>query len=259
VFTVSYFDAKEHRALFEETKKNKKKEVSPKSPNVDKDCRELQEKLYKAEYLDKDYIDGKPGPKTTNAKNNFDADKDKTDEIARLEKIGWDKNKPKFGNIDPVKFNGVIPDEIKGFLLKKVDDKTFNFQLPRKKDVVLYRSSIKVEDVNREIKSINKQIIKNDKIVEVSFAIEKEALSYPLIVDGVLIGYYNYKEKEDSKDSNKNKAKESKNQEEEEDTKEVNKEKGKNKEDKSDQDQEDSTDVVESPEETTPEPNKSNY
>jgi hypothetical protein len=251
VFTVSYFVANEPLLIVNPPVK--KKEVSPKSINLDKDCIERQNKLKDAGYY-KGKIDGDCGPGTIKAANNFDADKDKTDEIARLEKVGWKRNKPKFGNIKQAMFGRRrIKDQIPEILRSKLKKKIFNFQLSIEEEVVLYRSSISDELIIIEINEINKKIKKNEKIKEVSFATVKEALSYPLKVNEVTIGYYNYKEKEDTQDSNKNKAKESKNQEEEEDTKEENKEKGKNKENKSDQDQESPTDVEESPEEESQE------
>ena len=238
VFTVSYFDAKEHPALFEETKKNKKKEVSPKSPNVDKDCIDLQKKLKKERYYNGN-IDGDCGKGTDKAKLDFEADNAKADEIARLEKEGWERKRPKFTNIKSVKFNGVIDDEIKGILLKKLDDKTFNFQLTGKESVMLYLTSIKVEDVNTEIKRIQHEINENDKIDSVSFSKTEVSPSYPLKVNGVTIGHYNYKEKQ---------AKEQQNEE------------GENMEAEPNQGQQDKgpTDGEESEEESQEEPDKSN-
>ena len=130
----------------------------------------------------------------------FEADKDSDKKIKELEGKGWSRKKPNFGNIDPVKFNVVILDKIKEILHRNLDTEPFNFKLSTKKDVVLYHSSIKVEDVNKEIKSINKQINENNKIDSVSFSETEVSPSYPLKVNGVSIGYYNYKEKEDTKE-----------------------------------------------------------
>ena len=189
VFTITYPNAIEKVDAINSPVK--KKIATPKKTIVDEKCKDLQKKLKKEEYYN-GKIDGDCGLGTITAENNYEADKDNADKIAKLEKKGWKRNKPNFGNIDPVKFNGVIPDEIKKILSDSLKTNTFKFKLESKPEVVLFYSSIKVDDVNREIRSINKQIIKNDSIMKVFFAIEKVSPSYELKVDGILIGYYNY-------------------------------------------------------------------
>ena len=206
VFTVIYFDAHHRVQSINSPLNNKNKEVSPTITNVDKGKYiDLQKRLSNEGYYTGN-LDGDYGPMTKKAEKDSEEDKARTIEIAKLKNDGWKRIRPKFGNINPIKFNGKIIDtQIPEILIMKLEEKTINFQLPGKDSVVLYRSSIKVKDVNGEIKSINKQINKNDKIAEVSFAIEKKGLSYALVVDEVLIGYYNYTEKEDTiEQQNKN-------------------------------------------------------
>ena len=197
VFTVSYFVANE--SLLNINSPVKIKELTPEIPSENKDCEERQKKLKEAGYYT-GKIDGDCGKGTEKAELEFEADKDSAKKIKKLEEKGWSRKKPKFGNIDPVKFNVVILDKIKEILHRNLDTEPFNFKLSTKKDVVLYHSSIKVEDVNKEIKSINKQINENNKIDSVSFSETEVSPSYPLKVNGVSIGYYNYKEKEDTKE-----------------------------------------------------------
>ena len=197
VFTVSYFDANDSVQKVKDP--INREEDSPRLSNLDRECRELQKTLKKEGYYNGN-IDCDCGKGTKQAKLDFKADKDLDKEIKELKEKGWSIKKPNFGIIDPVKFNGVIDDKIKGILSKELYKKSFNFKLASRKEVVLYFSKIKVEDVNKEIKSLNKQINENKKIDSVSFSKTEVSPSYPLKVNGVTIGYYNYREKEDSEE-----------------------------------------------------------
>lgn len=195
VFTVSCFDANDSVQKVKDP--INREEDSPKRPNLDKECRELQKTLKNKGYYNGN-IYGDCGKGTKQAELDFKVDKDLVKEIKELKEKGWSIKKPNFGIIDPVKFNGVIDDKIKGILSKKLNKKSFNFKSAlRTEEVVLYFSKIKVEDVNKEIKSLNKQINENKKIDSVSFSKIEVSPSYPLKVNGVTIGYYNYREKED--------------------------------------------------------------
>ena len=197
VFTITYPNAIDNVDAINSPVK--KKIATPKKTIVDEECKDLQKKLKNEGYYN-GKIDGDCGDRTDKAEKYFEEDKELDKLIVHKEANGWLKRKPKFANISSVNFKGVlISDEIKVVLIEKLLMDNFTFKLSSKTEVVLFRSGINIDLLNNEIKEINKKIENNDKILEVSFNLKEELLSYPLIVEGVPIGYYNYKVQETPK------------------------------------------------------------
>jgi hypothetical protein len=198
VFRVRFLESsKSIQEVNSPIKKSKKEEVELSRKS---DCIKLQETL-KAKGYYKGKIDGKCGNNTSIAESNFKKDEDLERKIDSLEQKGWVRRKPEFKNINSVKFkSNVIKDYINELLTKKLQTKEMQFQLSSKKDVVLYRSIVKVEDINKQIKMINENIAANENITDVSFGTDEILPSYPLEVNGEVIAFYNYKENLESKD-----------------------------------------------------------
>jgi len=191
VFTITYSNAIDKVDAINSPVK--KKIATPKKTIVDKECKDLQNKLKKVGYYN-GKIDGTCGEVTFKAVKDFEEDQKQDKLIEQQVKNGWLKRKPKFDNIYPVKHNGVIFDEIKIILTEQLLMDKFKFKLASKPEVVLFRSLINIDFLNYEINEINNKIEKNDNILQVSFNRTEVALSYPLIVEGVILGYFNYKE-----------------------------------------------------------------
>ena len=192
VFSVTYLNAIEKVVIINSP--IKKKIVSPKITIVDTTCKDLQTKLKKAGYY-KGKLDGDCGIGTLKAEKDFDTDQKIAKQVELKIEKGWLKKRPKFNNINSVKFKGLVPDEIKAVLKEKLLLDIFKFKLASKPEVELFLSRVDVDQLNNEIKVINSKINDNQNIEKVTFSNKEELPSYSLIVNDIVIGYYNYKEK----------------------------------------------------------------